>query len=225
MRIALIDGDPAIHVFSYFNRDHDDSSKVEADVDDWVSGILEGSKAEGYSGFIQGTPSHRHQLFPSYKAHRPPEKDYVKKWKPFIRDRLFAYWDFQIVNGVEVDDAIASAHCQLEEPIICSRDKDFHQLSGLHYDPKTKEIVDISRTNALKNLLAQIVSGDSTDNVKGIPGIGPMKSRAFDTYKKVVDKYVAHHGDVARGLLDFAENTIQITLKRNEQFQFTITKV
>lgn len=139
--------------------------------------------------------SHRKDLDPTYKANRP-EKD-----APFVhqmrltKDALiadgFPLWE---VQGFEADDVIATATMQAVEAgrsvLIASSDKDLLQLvddaadirvrsltNGAIYDAKAVEDKFGVPPSKMAHFLALV--GDSADNIKGVPGIGPKKAAAL----------------------------------------------
>ena len=78
--------------------------------------------------------------------------------------------------------------------IICSPDKDLNQIPGLHYDyrsktdPGTQEnsgTIMITDPDAHWNFWTQMLTGDETDNVAGVPGLGPVIVR------KIIDELKA----------------------------------
>jgi 5'-3' exonuclease len=60
--------------------------------------------------------------------------------------------------------------------VICSIDKDLHQIPGLHYNFVKKEWSQIEPWDGLKWFYQQLLIGDSTDGIKGCSGIGPVNS-------------------------------------------------
>jgi DNA polymerase-1 len=234
--IAIIDGDPLLWVASYYNKDEATGDNMLLNVDNMITEILANTKADGYCGFIEGPQkSHRHRLFADYKGNRPPKPDWFTRWQKDLEYHLINNWKFEYANGIETDDAIASAVHILsgkgEVPVICSGDKDFGQIPGHHYNPKTKESKVVSPLEARTFVLTQTLTGDSTDNIKGIPGVGPVKAKSIleDPTKEqphaVLDAYLKFHNNFNMGYLDFAENVIKIVLKVNPYFQFSVNSV
>jgi hypothetical protein len=84
-------------------------------------------------------------------------------------------------KGEEADDEISYTAYDLAkrgfEPVVCSIDKDLIQIEGLHYDwgKDTKYRVDAESAHLY--FMMQCLSGDSTDNIPGLPGIGPVKAK------------------------------------------------
>ena len=94
-------------------------------------------------------------------------------------------------NGFEADDAIAYAvkhreHFGLDDVYILSSDKDFIQLISENvrvYSPALKMILDADAVRAKHGVqhkhwaLYRAISGDPSDNIKGVGGVGPVKFR------------------------------------------------
>ena len=99
------------------------------------------------------------------------------KWLEHLREHLVVEWNASIADGYEADDSIGIA--QSLEPVhsvVCSIDKDLKQLPGNHYHFVNRTWLEISPLEAWRNFYYQLLVGDSTDNIKGCPGIGPVKA-------------------------------------------------
>lgn len=134
-------------------------------------------------------------------------------------------------QGIEADDIIAWAVLQfkkeMEQVVIISADHDFHQLldhNVIQVKPeigsgpgKSKEVI-YTRDWALQEYGLEPVripelmalSGDSTDNVKGVPRIGPI------TAKKFIEK----HGNLTNVCL-YEEKVIPYTKDARLAYQLT----
>ena len=81
---------------------------------------------------------------------------------------------------MEADDLVAIwAHEALdrkEEYVICGIDKDLLQIPGHHYNYGKDTWKLINEEEALHNLYLQCLTGDATDNIPGLKGIGPKKA-------------------------------------------------
>ena len=150
----------------------------------------------------------RRQAYPDYKAHRePPPEDF-----PIQEQRILSILETMRLPllrapGYEADDIIATLVRRHASPdlhvYIVSRDKDLDQLLGPHvslFDPMKGETITPERLFASKGwwpnqaIEAQILTGDSVDNVPGVVGIGPK------TAAKLIAKYgtaqaVVEHAD------------------------------
>ena len=142
-------------------------------------------------------PVFRHELYGDYKATRPEMPEALAGQIPSIKELVKALGLVSFEEqGVEADDLIASAVNRLvgsgHRIIIVSGDKDLLQLVGdrvTMWDPMSDRIMDRAAVRskyhvepeALLHCFALI--GDSSDNVPGVPGIGPK------TAGKLVQSY------------------------------------
>jgi DNA polymerase I len=131
--------------------------------------------------------SFRNDIYPEYKAHRPPAPEDLKPQFPMIRDATRAFSLACIEEqGLEADDIIASyAVAALREGwhvTIVSSDKDLMQLiqPGLDMLDTMKNIrlgpeAVVEKFGVGPDQLGDVLAlmGDSADNVPGVPGIGP----------------------------------------------------
>ncbi len=130
--------------------------------------------------------SFRNDIYPEYKAHRPPAPEDLVPQFPIIRD---ATRSFNVAciekEGFEADDLIATYTRQAVEAggdvTIVSSDKDLMQLVGpgvvMVDTMKNKrigpeEVVERFGLGPDKVIEIQALAGDSSDNVPGVPGIG-----------------------------------------------------
>ena len=134
----------------------------------------------------------RHDLFPLYKANRDatPE-DLVRQMEPIVRMVQALGIPVEISDGCEADDCIASlaARFSAERPvIIVSGDKDLKQCLGPNvymWDPASKEekllsAADFTAESGLRPEQwadVQALVGDTSDNIPGVPGIGPKTAQ------------------------------------------------
>ena len=147
-----------------------------------------------YFAFVQDGkgPNFRHEIFPLYKANRDatPE-DLVRQLDPIHRMVRALGLRLEVSQGCEADDCIASlaARFAAEHPvIIVSGDKDLKQCLGPNvymWDPASKEekLVSEADFTAESGVTpaqwpdVQALIGDTSDNIPGVPGIGPKTAR------------------------------------------------
>ncbi len=129
----------------------------------------------------------RNDIFPEYKATRREIPEELIPQFPIIREAVHALnLNCLEMEGFEADDLIATyARLALEkgmEAVVVSADKDLMQLirPGVEfYDPMKDKFFtpeDVKEKFGVypdKVVDVQALSGDSTDNVPGVPGIGP----------------------------------------------------
>lgn len=147
-----------------------------------------------YFAFVQDGkgPNFRHEIFPLYKANRDatPE-DLVRQLDPIQRMVRAMGLRLEVSQGCEADDCIASLAARFagEHPvIIVSGDKDLKQCLGPNvymWDPASKEekLVSEADFTAESGVTpgqwpdVQALIGDTSDNIPGVPGIGPKTAR------------------------------------------------
>jgi 5'-3' exonuclease len=129
-----------------------------------------------YRLYISGRRNFRDDIYPDYKANR----DTAGKPKYYrdIRDYLLGQWNGQLCDGIEADDAVGIAAGDLgDRAVVVAVDKDLDQIPGRHYNWTTGEAYTVGPREALRFFYEQLLSGDPTDNVPGITGIGPVKAK------------------------------------------------
>jgi len=159
--------------------------------------MLERSLPHEYGAvvFDLGRPEERLAVLPEYKATRPPMPDELKQQLDPIRQWIRAAgWALLEEDGWEADDVLAGAAKELRgryETYLVSRDKDMAQLVGdgvYQVIPGAKgklEILDPESVEAkygvtpgqIPDYLALV--GDASDNVPGVPGVGPKTAQAL----------------------------------------------
>lgn len=130
--------------------------------------------------------SFRNEIYPEYKAHRPPPPEDLVPQFPLVRDATRAFNAPCLeMEGFEADDLIATyadlAVAAGYEVVIVSSDKDLMQMVGERVsmrDPmkqtviREEQVVEKFGVGPDKVIDVQALAGDSSDNVPGVPGIG-----------------------------------------------------
>jgi DNA polymerase I len=135
-------------------------------------------------------PTFRHELFAEYKANREEMPEDLQVQIPLI-DRLIAALNIPSIrqDGLEADDLIAGlaqrAAAQGFEVFIISKDKDLMQLIGPHVKMLSPESGGTLELLGAEEVLAKMgippgkivdylaLTGDASDNIPGVPGVGP----------------------------------------------------
>ncbi|WP_025840863.1 DNA polymerase I [Asaia platycodi] len=137
--------------------------------------------------FDAGRHTFRNEIYPQYKAHRPEAPEDLRPQFSLIRDATKAFNVPMIeLPGFEADDLIASYAEVIEKTggrcTIVSSDKDLMQLvtervsllDPIKQKPIGKEEVEAKFGVTPDRVIdVQALMGDPTDNVPGVPGIGP----------------------------------------------------
>ena len=157
-------------------------------------------------------PTFRHERYADYKANRPPMPDDMAAQIPHIKNVTAA---FRIpvleMAGFEADDLIGTVARQAEadgfDVVLVTGDKDFVQLLSERisiWDPMKDRAItraDFQRDNDLEP--AQMVevmglSGDTADNVPGVPGIGPKTAMSLIRTYASIDGVYAHLDEITK---------------------------
>lgn len=158
-----------------------------------------------------------------YKGNR----DYVSRPKYYkeITEYLIDRYGARYTEGQEADDELGIRLTEEgDAACIVSFDKDLLQVPGRHYNWVTKEATVISPKDAALNFYCQILSGDSVDNVPGLPGIGSAKSRKLladvgspsDAWRRIVAAYEEAFGDEGPEIALETARLVYVRRKRNE---------
>ena len=152
----------------------------------------------------------RHEMYEEYKANRPPMPDELAAQVEPLHELVRALGlPLLQVGGVEADDVIgtlASRATELGmETVISTGDKDMAQLVG----PQVTLINTMSRTTLdpdgvkekfgvpperIIDFLA--LTGDSSDNIPGIPKVGPKTAAKWLNQYGSLDEVIAHAGEI-----------------------------
>jgi DNA polymerase-1 len=141
-----------------------------------------------------GSSAYRTRLLPTYKANRRAKVQELRTGRDQVREYLALAGVQQVERyGVEADDLIAKYwHDADEKIVIASEDKDFLQLAS--WNPLARDCQVLRSTGERWNRftvqeklgvpperlpLVMALTGDDSDNVPGVPGIGPKKAVAL----------------------------------------------
>lgn len=161
----------------------------------------------------------RQDIYPEYKANRTETPADLISQSYLVRECLTALgMPVLCIPGVEADDVIATIACQNctvpRATRIITSDKDLMQLVSdcvfLYDGMKNTEVHEqqvLEKFGVRPNQVIDVQSlmGDSSDNVPGVPGIGPKKAAELINQFGDLDNLYAHLDDVKneriRGLL------------------------
>lgn len=140
----------------------------------------------------------RHEVYPEYKAQRPPMPDDLRVAIPYIKDIINAFnIPVLYADGYEADDVIGTLAKKAEAEgyftYMMTPDKDYAQLvtenivmyrparSGNDVEiwdiPKVKEKFEVDDPIQVIDYLGMM--GDKVDNIPGIPGVGDKTAKKF----------------------------------------------
>lgn len=131
-------------------------------------------------------PTFRHDIYSEYKANRPPMPDDLAAQIPYIK-KIVEFLNIPSLEkrGYEADDIMGTLARRLggegRKVVMITGDKDFRQLvtgDTIIWDTMKDRIIDgevIEKTYGIKPAAfidVMALSGDSSDNIPGVPGIG-----------------------------------------------------
>ena len=124
--------------------------------------------------FIGGEGNFRYDIYPEYKGKRSPMSRPIHEEE--IRNYLIKHWGAQVVDEEEVDDRVSYMQCLSEPKSTCivSIDKDLLNTPGYNYNYDKEKLVFITPEEANLNFARQLLTGDSTDNIPGLKGVGKI---------------------------------------------------
>jgi DNA polymerase-1 len=172
---CLLDGDIGVYRVGFASQDVE-VNFAYARMNKWIEDILKANDTMDYKVYLtsEDKSNFRFGLYPEYKANRKIPKPL---WYGELRAHLIADHPTEVIAGREADDAMADN--QTADSVICSIDKDLDQISGEHYDFVKDVRYSVSRERGLRFFYYQLLTGDRTDNVPGVEGIGPKKAEGI----------------------------------------------
>ena len=190
------DGTPVNAVYGFSNM----LAKLIEDVDSPYMAVV----------FDTARTSFRNDIYPDYKAHRPPPPEELVPQFALIREatRAFAVPCIERA-GFEADDLIATLARRAanagREVVIMSSDKDLMQLVDERVtmlDPMKNrvigraEVVERFGVGPERVVDVQALAGDSTDNVPGVPGVGVKTAAELIGAYGDLDTLLARAGEI-----------------------------
>lgn len=174
---ALIDGDILVYRIAFAANDETDKIAI-ARMSTFVEELVLPQDITSYDGYLTGKGNYRNEIAVTapYKGNR---KDVAKPVHyDILREYLQAAWGFEMVTGQEADDAIGIRAYEMDDDdyIIYTIDKDLDMIKGWHYNFVKKEKYFVKEEDTLRTFYKQVLTGDRTDNIVGLKGIGPVKA-------------------------------------------------
>jgi len=174
--------------------------------------------------FDYSSTTFRNEIYPEYKANRDAPPEDLRPQFGLIRQATQAFNVPCIEKqGYEADDLIATYAREAAEigadVTIISSDKDLMQLINdnvIMYDTmkdrriRTKEVIEKFGVGPEKMIDLQSLAGDATDNVPGVPGIGPKIAAQLLEEYNTLEELLERAGEIKQNkrrenLIEFAD--------------------
>lgn len=178
--LALIDSDTPLFAAALSAEGDSEPWIATSRLDRTIENILLGAGCTSYKLFVSGKDNFRKEIDPNYKANRIQP---TPKWREVCKQHLINKWGAIEAHGCEADD-----YCgiyQTKDTIICGIDKDLLQIPGHHFQweivrggevVRPSQFIEVSEIDGYRNFYKQVLTGDTSDNIIGIHGIGPKKA-------------------------------------------------
>ena len=179
--------------------------------------------------YLTGTGNYREQLAVTkpYKGNR--DTKHKPKYFKELKEYLLDVWQAEMIHGREADDAMGCAQWARwkdghEDTVIATIDKDLDNIPGYHYNWRRDEVYYVDQDKADRLFWLQALTGDTVDNIQGIPGCGPKTAEKIlagkdsweDMYAAVRNEYIAK----GLGEDSFYENASLVWIQREEGLNF-----
>lgn len=202
-----------------------------------LDGILKKFFTNDFKMAVKGEGNFRDDMYPDYKQNRKNQEAVLKakgetrrKYVNGVRDLAIMEGLAVPADGMEADDYVRiwaeEARQEGQDFIIVTIDKDLKCIPGRHYNPSKKELITMSEADSLRFFYQQLLSGDPTDNIPGIPGIAEktatkelmhcMSEEEFQ--ENVVGNYIAAYQEEWYAALTFNGALLYILKSADDKF-------
>lgn len=212
------------HFGDQTTRTQDD---VARELDQYMNNLFRDTQATHYLGFLTNSRSFRYDIYPEYKANRKNavKPQFFNEMKEYLRTKYGAIAH----DKLEADDLLAICHKHYNGSVLVSTDKDMLQSPGVHYNPSKNKYSTVTVEEGDYNLWYQVMVGDSTDNIKGLPKVGDKGATAILTHKssdisnacQTFGVYLDRLGEY-QGILEFTKNYRLVKLLTEPEYGFVI---
>jgi len=185
---------------------------------------------------LKGKGNFRYDIEPDYKGNRstkPVDEALVERRKD-LNEYAYSLGHHKSDN-CEADDVVSIwAQEALDAGVnfvIAHIDKDISQVEGWHYNFNKETLYYIDAAEGWYNMCKQMLTGDSTDNIQGLRGIGPKTAQKLladvdteDMVAKVQEVWQEHHPEDWEARLEVCWNLIYMRRNWNSFHQLTIAE-
>lgn len=217
--IILVDGSSylyrAFHAMPGLNNSEGQPTGAIYGVINMTRSLLKQYKPENIAMVFDAKgKTFRDELYPDYKANRPPMPEEMRSQVPFLYEIVEAMGlPLLVIEGVEADDVIGTLASQAVEKsldvLISTGDKDMAQLVNERVtlvNTMDNRVTDVDGVNdrfgvnADKFIDYLTLVGDTADNIPGVPKVGPK------TAVRLINEYgdlegLISHADEVKGKL------------------------
>jgi hypothetical protein len=173
-KVALVDSDFLVYRIGFASNDTS-VGLAKSRLTEYLNQIVYiDLKADDYEAYITGKTNFRFGVAKTkpYKGNRAN----MEKPKHYeaLREHLLTLGAVMSEN-CEADDLVAIAASKFEY-VVVGQDKDLLQLKGWHYNPIKSEFQQIDQTEADRHFWTQMLTGDRSDNIPCLKGVGIVRA-------------------------------------------------
>lgn len=175
--------------------------------------LFSGRTRNNYRALIAAVKPYKGNRKYTEKVHN--EGTYRNIVEEYIREN-YHYCKYE---ELEADDLCVMGHNV--NTYIYSNDKDLRTSPGVHYDIKAEKFFTVTPEEGFMTLMTQAITGDTTDNIAGIDGVGKVGAEKIvkglkgkDLVFAVISRFIKAEG-VKNGLDRFCEMYSLVNLKTN----------
>ena len=212
----IIDGDALLWRIGFAIKDDEPIEYCLSTLRSVIEKILAKFPDHGWYRMYIGhetSKNFRHEIATT-KEYKGNRKDKPKpKYFHEMREYLIGVWGAIVVDGIESDDACGTDQWYFKDKstVLVAIDKDLNMIPGWHYNWVKDELKYISLKEANLFFFKQMITGDSTDNIPGIPGLGAkwaernllledtidvLEEKVYNEYKEYNKKYLEEQMDL-----------------------------
>ena len=196
--IAIVDGDILAYKIGFGCEDYKQEYAINKLAEYLEELVFINANCDDAVGYLTGSNNYRDKIAKtqSYKGHRKSGKP---KHLPILREYMEKAWGFEVQENQEADDAIGIKAYEMNEQdyVICTIDKDLDNIRGWHYNFQRNDLYYLSEKETIKHFYKQLLTGDRTDNIPGLKGIGDKTAEKIladledekDLYNAVLEEY------------------------------------
>ena len=158
-------------------------NEIRKNIDKWLDEVHGNNLMGDMKIAIKGHGNWRKDYYADYKANRPNLEQDMKDALHYAHSYMIDKHGAIAADGMEADDLVAIWAYEAREMeipyVVAGIDKDLLQIPGNHYNFVKQEHQFIDDDQANYKLMIQCMTGDNSDNIPGIKGIGPKKAEKF----------------------------------------------
>lgn len=218
----LVDADYIIYRVGFAVKDDEPVEYALSTVKSVINNIWDRFPNRKYQAlYLTGKQNFRDKLatIQVYKGNRDPS--HKPKYYSEIKQYILDYHPAVVVDGMEAEDACGIEQYKHKDKstVICGVDKDLLCIPGYHYNPVKDTLTYVPIADANVHFWKQVLTGDRTDNIRGIDGLGPKSAdKIIDPCSKdwlrmhdvVLAEYRKQHGNDAERAMDETAKLIWI---------------